>query len=145
MSRGKACKEWLLGSRSQRPPPRLAADARKKRGAAAERNAACYLKGEGFNILGRNIHFSRGVPYELDMVAMEGRTLVFVEVRFKSSARYGDAVESINRKKQQHIIQAARMYLRENSRRLPRYTSCRFDVVGITGGQLRHIRGAFTT
>ncbi len=58
----------------------------------------------------------------------DGNSLVFVEVRYRRSDRYGSAAESVNYRKQQKIIACARFYLSQCRLSLP----CRFDIVSVT-------------
>ena len=83
---------------------------------------------------------------ELDVVAREGDVLCVVEVRSKSSERFGSALESITDRKRRHLIKAAHRYLQV---RRPRWEgNVRFDVVAIefrSAGdpQIELLRGAF--
>jgi putative endonuclease len=78
-------------------------------------------------------------------VFREGNTIVFVEVRYRASSRWGDGLASITAAKQRKLIRAASSWLQRN----PRFkrASCRFDVVSVsgpeTGPTLRWISGAF--
>ena len=107
----------------------------KGRGDAAERQAEHHLQHAGLKLIERNFRTPGRGGGEIDLVmrAPDG-TLVFVEVRQRSSASYGGAGASISTVKQQRIIYAARHYLMRFSSPPP----CRFDVVlvqgGITGG-----------
>jgi putative endonuclease len=76
---------------------------------------------------------------EIDLVARDGDTLVFVEVRMRSGASFGGALESITPRKQRRIAAAARQFL-GRFRRAPR---CRFDVVALDGAGIRWLRAAF--
>ena len=104
---------------------------------------ACeYLRGLGFEILARNVRVGR---VELDAVAREGRTLCFVEVRTRRSARFGRPEESIDRRKQIRLVRAALGALREH--RWPAHEALRFDVVAVDAStdppEIRLIRDAF--
>ena len=107
----------------------------KGRGDAAERQAEHHLQHAGLRLIERNFRTPGRGGGEIDLVmrAPDG-TLVFVEVRQRSSASHGGAGASISAVKQQRIIYAARHYLMRFSSPPP----CRFDVVlvhgGITGG-----------
>lgn len=92
------------------------------RGAAAETLAAEFLGARGLEILARN-HRCRGG--EIDIVAQDGDTLVFVEVRLRSSADFGGAGASITAAKRRRLRLAARHYLAGLGREPP----CRFDAV----------------
>ncbi|MGZ5036409.1 MAG: YraN family protein [Usitatibacter sp.] len=105
-------------------------------GGAAEESAARFLERNGLVIVARNYRTRQG---EIDLVAREGATLVFVEVRMRSCERFGGGAESIGWRKRSRIEAAARQYLS----RLPREPACRFDVVTLDGGIPVWIRGAF--
>lgn len=95
-------------------------------GGRAESVAAAYLTREGLTIVGRNFRTRYG---EIDLIARDGRTLVFVEVRMRRSMRYGGALESINAAKRARMLAAAKGYLAL----LGREPVCRFDVVVMQG------------
>lgn len=99
--------------------------------------AARFLKRAGYRIVERNFRCRAG---EIDIVARDGDTLVFVEVRTRATGEYGTALEAVGAAKQAQVIKVARVYLQM---RKPRFEDCRFDVIGITGGQLEHVKAAF--
>ena len=116
----------------------------RAQGRRGEQLAERALRREGFVILARNLHFRHS---ELDLVALEGNTLCFIEVRLRSSTAFGSAEESVSRAKQRRIARAASEFL---SRTRPvRHDAMRFDVVAIDAGteppRVRLIRDAFTT
>lgn len=115
-------------------PPQAAST--KELGGAAEDQATDYLRCQGFRILARNYRAPGG---EIDVVAKDGRTLCFVEVRSRSRNRLGSAAESIDRPKQLRIARAARSYLHQHKHR----GSCRFDVVTLDGGKIALLKDAF--
>lgn len=92
------------------------------RGAAAEGLAARYLAAQGLAIVGRNYRCRGG---EIDIIARDGQTLVFVEVRMRRSASFGGASESITWMKRRRLRLAAEHYLA----RLRQEPPCRFDAV----------------
>jgi putative endonuclease len=106
-------------------------------GARAEDLCAELLQGAGLRVLARNWRCRHG---EIDLIAEEGGTLVFAEVRMRSSAGFGGAAESITAAKRSRLLAAARLYL---SRR--REAPVRFDVFLIDGASRRveWIRDAF--
>ncbi|MBI4322930.1 MAG: YraN family protein [Candidatus Omnitrophica bacterium] len=116
---------------------------RQRSGRDAERLAAAYLRREGYLIEAANVRFPVG---ELDLIAQDGKTLCFVEVRSRASTQFGSARESLTRAKRHHFVKAVRWYLQ---RRRPRWEGpIRFDVVAIQqppGAQqsLELIRAAF--
>jgi putative endonuclease len=95
-------------------------------GARAESLAAAFLGTRGLVIIARNFRTRRG---EIDLIARDGTTLVFVEVRMRRSAAFGGAAASITTAKRSRLIAAARAYLAT----LPREPACRFDAVLIDG------------
>lgn len=95
------------------------------RGELAESRAARFLSRQGLRLLHRNFRCRSG---ELDLVMLDNSTLVFVEVRFRSSANHGNAAESITPAKQHRLIKAAQCYLQGPGRPW-RHAACRFDVV----------------
>ncbi len=108
------------------------------RGAEAEERAARFLARQGLDIVARNYRTRFG---EIDLVAREGATLVFVEVRMRSSEGYGGAAGSIDSRKKARIVAAARQFLAGLTREPP----CRFDVVTLDGGAPKWLRAAFET
>src|ERR1700675_3298559 len=105
-------------------------------GGAAEDAAARFLERHGLEIVARNYRTRLG---EIDLVARDGATLVFVEVRMRTCDRFGGAAESIGWRKRSRIEAAARQYLA----RLRREPPCRFDVITLDGGIPAWLKGAF--
>ena len=91
-------------------------------GARAEALAAAYLMRQGLTIVARNFRTRAG---EIDLIARDGRTLVFVEVRMRRTASHGGAVESITAQKRIRLVAAASGYLAMLGREPP----CRFDAI----------------
>jgi len=87
-------------------------------------NAACAeLERRGYAVLARRYHTRAG---EIDIVAMDGPTLVFVEVKGRRNTEYGDPAEAVTPQKQARVAAMARDYLVKMD---VRETPCRFDVV----------------
>jgi putative endonuclease len=107
-------------------------------GNTAEQRAAQFLAARGMRIVATNYTCRTG---ELDLICREGDTLVFVEVRSRSDAAFGDPLETITREKCRRIISAARVYLHESRWR----RACRFDVVTLVGDRITLISDAFST
>ena len=105
-------------------------------GDRGEARAARFLERNGLRIVGRNYRTRMG---EIDLIAMEGAVLVFVEVRMRASNGFGGGAESIDFAKRRRIEAAARHYLM----RLGREPACRFDVVSLERDDPTWIRGAF--
>ncbi len=94
-------------------------------GRLGERMACRFLMSRGFDILARRYQ-SRGG--EIDLVAFEGDTLVFVEVKTRDSREYGDPWEFVDWEKQQRLRRSAEEFIAHHD--LGRY-SYRFDIVGV--------------
>jgi putative endonuclease len=106
-------------------------------GIEAEDLALTYLQGQGLRLKARNYTCRLG---EIDLVLLDGATLVFVEVRQRTHRTFGGAAESITARKREKLIATARHFL-ARQRSLP---PCRFDAVLIDGeGQIEWIRDAF--
>jgi putative endonuclease len=109
------------------------------KGRAGEDMAAAYLEKKGIKILEKNFRSRKG---EIDIVALDGETLIFVEVKAWSS--YGiDALEhAINAKKRHKIIETSKYFL--SLHREYRYMAIRFDVIFVSSGEVTHLASAFT-
>lgn len=108
------------------------------RGAEAEALAAAFLEARGLKIVSRNYRCRLG---EIDLIARDGATTVFVEVRRRASQSFGGAGASITRAKRLKLLKAARHYM-SRLRTLPQ---CRFDALLIDGEppRIEWIRDAF--
>ena len=106
-------------------------------GEHGEDRASRALRARGYRIVERNFRCKAG---ELDVVARDGGTLVFVEVRTRAGDRCGGAMSAVGYAKQRQVARVARAYL---AIRKPRFDTCRFDVVAITGDELVIIQDAF--
>lgn len=114
---------------------------RRLLGQRGEQLAEHYLVNKGFRIVDRNVRTKRG---EIDLIAMEGNCLVFVEVRTRSSRLFGTAAESITWKKKQKLRELAIEYLQSTAQPVPAF---RFDVIAIYQGEsepiIEHYEAAF--
>jgi putative endonuclease len=108
------------------------------RGRAGEASAARYLEEKGLKILERNF---RGASGEVDLIALEGETLVFVEVKTWSTLGIEALEQGLNAKKQRRIIETAKYFL--SSHRKYRYMAVRFDVVFVAPEGITHLASAF--
>ncbi len=97
----------------------------RTKGKIGEDAAAKYLKQQGYEILEQNYYYNHG---EIDIIAMDGNTLVFVEVKSRRSTRFGEPEESITPKKQELLRRTAEGYVVEKN---IGEIICRFDVVSI--------------
>jgi putative endonuclease len=105
-------------------------------GATAEDRAAAHLRTLGFVILKRNL---RGPGGEIDIVAREGETVVFVEVKARTSGAFGSALGAVDARKRARIRAVAADYLQF----FAPHARARFDVLTIEPGAVRLHRGAF--
>jgi putative endonuclease len=101
-------------------------DGRNALGNRGERIAAKALKKAGYRILGRNVRLGRN---ELDLIAQEGDTVAFVEVKTRHESDVYGAADNITATKRRNLLQAARAYLAEARQDGLYY---RFDVVTVT-------------
>lgn len=100
---------------------------RKKFGTAGEESACRFLEDRGYRILARNFRNSLG---EIDVIAKQGQTICFIEVKARASDRFGDPAQAVSFHKRRKISQVALAYLKAN-----RLTDvdARFDVVSVLG------------
>jgi len=109
-------------------------------GAQAERIAAAYLQRKGLTLIVTNYRCRWG---EIDLVLHDRDSIVFTEVRLRSSGRFGGAAGSVDTRKRRRIIAAARHYLADKKDVPP----CRFDVVlleHLEPPRIEWIRDAFS-
>ena len=113
-------------------------------GEQQEKIAARYLTEQGLQLICMNYQNKLG---EIDLIMRAAGELVFVEVRYRRSSRFGSAVESVDYRKQRKLWRTAQCYLKtlHLTNRIP----CRFDILGISPGrsgqslQFDWIQGAF--
>lgn len=110
----------------------------REKGREGERRAVAYLEEQGYVVERTNFYCPFG---EVDVIAREGDHLVFVEVKYRSSERYGHPLEAVSPAKQRRIIKCSQYYL------VGQGLSCdvplRFDVVAILGDQITLVKNAF--
>lgn len=111
---------------------------RRAQGTAYEEKAAGWLETAGLKILEKNYRCRRG---EIDLIATDGKYLVFIEVKYRSSVGSGHPAEAVHAGKQRRIAEAALCYCYEH--KIPENRPCRFDVVSILGDEIMHIKNAF--
>ena len=108
-------------------------------GKEKETIAASYLQEKGYKILELNYQIRQA---EIDIVAYDKETLVFIEVKYRKNNSAGNPLEAITLNKQRRICKAALFYM--NQHRIDPYTSSiRFDAVGILGDEIYHLENAF--
>ena len=115
----------------------------KARGDEAERRALAHLTAKGLVPVERNYRVARGPRArgaEIDLIMRDpDGTLVFVEVRARADARHGGAAATVDLRKQQRLVFAARHFLG----RFASLPPCRFDVVTVEDERIEWLRAAF--
>jgi len=110
-------------------------------GKEGERVAEQYLRKKGYRVVERNYRCSAG---EVDLIVLDRRVIVFVEVKTRTDHRFGTPLEAVELRKQHKMIQAAQFFL---SQKKLHQRDARFDVVGISwpGGEplVEHVQNAF--
>ena len=136
-------KELGLSRKRRARPAALPGPARglstTDRGREGEEAAACFLEGQGVTILARNV---RSEGSELDLVGLDGETLVFVEVKKRRTGRCGSPGEAVTAAKKRRIVLGARQWM---AHRPGKARQVRFDVVTLEGepSSINWIQGAF--
>ncbi len=108
----------------------------KKKGNFGEALAKEHLEKLGYNILEVQYLTPLG---EIDIIAKDKETLVFIEVKYRESLEKGHPLEAITKAKQNKIIKTAYYYIVENNIE----ANIRFDAIGILNKELTHIENAF--
>ncbi len=113
----------------------------RAQGRLGEDAGVAWLEGQGYRIAERNAVNAAG---EIDVVAFDGDTLCFIEIKARSSDAYGAAIESVTVHKQRRLARAAALYLATR----PHDGPCRFDVLGMDlgddGWRYTLVRDAFS-
>lgn len=102
-----------------------------------EEEAANYLKSLNYKIL--ELNFKLLPIGEIDIIAKDKDTFVFVEVKYRKNNNYGTPAEFVTKTKQSKVIKTALCYLKKNRIK----ADFRFDVVSICGNEIDHIPNAF--
>ena len=109
---------------------------RTELGRAAEDAAAALLEAHGYRIVGRNVRLPGG---EIDIIAREGDTVIFVEVKARASGTFGSAVQAVDGRKRATLRTIASDWLQIAAPR----AKARFDIVTFDRGRAQLHRGAF--
>lgn len=99
----------------------------RARGRVGEDDAGRWLVLQGYRIVARNVVTRAG---EIDLIAEDGETLCFIEVKARATSTYGPAVAAVTAAKQRRLSRAAALYLARH----PADRPCRFDVLGMDLG-----------
>ncbi len=94
-----------------------------------------YLESLGYKIIERNYRIKQG---EVDIICVDGSTLIFVEVKYRSTADHGKAVEYVRPYKVRRIMKAAWHYIKNTTRPLPE--NYRIDVIAIDGEVINYYK-----
>ena len=109
-------------------------------GREGENLAASFLLQKGYEIVDRNWRYG---PKEIDIVARDGDTMVFVEVKTRSTLAFELPQEAVTKKKMKNLVEAADAYLIQHNIGL----ESRFDIVGVLNGNppkvIEHLTGAW--
>lgn len=108
-------------------------------GRAYEQKAKDLLIGKNYRLLYENFYSYSG---EIDLIAFKEKSLIFVEVKYRNSAKFGHVTEMVNYKKQQKLIKTAQFFLLK----YPKYNqfNLRFDLIAFEGNDKYYwIEGAF--
>lgn len=112
----------------------------QSRGRWAEDRALAFLQERGLRLVERNYRCRYG---EVDLIMEDGKTLVFVEVRYRASQRFGGALESVDRRKQSKLLITANCFLKERRHE----GAARFDVAALSpaaeGYAVQWVKDAF--
>lgn len=111
----------------------------KQTGDARESQARRWLERHGLRFIAANARERGG---EIDLIMRDGAVIVFVEVRYRRSASYGDAAASVTPQKQHRLLKAARLWLSRQNGSFDT-VDCRFDVVAFTGNDIQWLKNAF--
>lgn len=108
-------------------------------GSVNENKACDFLIKKGYLILDVNYNVRQA---ELDIIARDDKTVVFVEVKYRSSFNSGNPLEAVTVSKQKKICKAALFYMNQHNIN-PYEEPVRFDVIGITPKEIMHVVNAF--
>ena len=104
-----------------------------------EQKAVEYLKNLKYEIIEQNFKL---LPIgEIDIIAKDKNTIVFVEVKYRKNKNFGMPAEFVNKSKQQKITRTALCYIKKNKIK----SDIRFDVISICQNEIEHIKNAFCT
>ncbi len=109
----------------------------RKEGISGEELAVEFLKKKGFKIVAQNVRMTMG---EIDVICTDGNVLVFVEVKTRSSLRFGHPFEAIDERKQYKYRRMAEEYVMRH-RLFGR--DLRFDAVAVIGDEIEYVANAF--
>ena len=110
----------------------------RKLGGEYEKLAATYLQQHGCKVLEQNFRNRSG---EIDIIAMDGETLIFVEVKYRKDNAAGNPLSAVNFRKQRQICKVSDFYRLTHG--ISEFMPMRFDVIGILGEEITWMKNAF--
>ena len=111
---------------------------KREKGKEYEDKAAVFLEQNGYKIIERNFMVKSG---EIDIIAEDGDTVCFVEVKYRKNLEFGFPGEAINLNKQKIIIKTSQLFIKKNKYNFDK--NYRFDVVLILGNKIELVKNAF--
>ena len=132
---------WKLSDKARQLRERRVLTPEASLGRRGEDLAHRYLRSCGYTVVARN--YRPRNSFEIDIVAREGDTLVFVEVKSRHTAEFGSPARAIDPEKQRHILRAARAYVTRSG---DSWSRVRFDTISIVFTHpptLSHFRDVF--
>ncbi|WP_144394040.1 YraN family protein [Pleionea sediminis] len=115
------------------------ADSTLSTGKYFEQEAQKMLESQGLTLISKNFRTKLG---EIDLIMQDSDTIVFIEVRYRKRANFGNASSTVSAEKQRKITLAANQYLTEHN--LHNKKPCRFDVVSFDNKECDWVKNAFT-
>ena len=111
---------------------------RQDTGRRGEDLASSFFISNGFEIIEKNFRFKR--MGEIDLIVRKENLVLFVEVKNRTTDRYGGAHFSINKKKQNTIRKVAQIFLDSNPNYYAREISYRFDLISVKDGEIEWVQ-----
>ncbi|BAJ03962.1 YraN family protein [Shewanella violacea] len=108
----------------------------REHGQLGENLARTYLEQQGLTFVAKNVRYKFG---EIDLVMQQGKTLVFVEVKYRSKSQFGGALHALSTKQIQRLRRAAEHYMQLKHLDV----ICRFDLIGVEPAQIYWLKNAF--
>lgn len=112
----------------------------RQKGAVGEQQALDYLTKKGYKFIDKNWHYSKNA--EIDLIMQDGETLVFIEVKKRSSLNYGHPFEAITKTKMRNIKLAAQAYIAQKNDNL-KFKTFRIDGIAIIQNQIEHLENIY--
>ncbi len=108
------------------------------KGAEGEKIACDYLLKQGYKILETNYHFSKFA--EIDIIACKNDTLTFVEVKARTTLKYGHPLEAISKTKLERLYMAITDYLEHKNKKYSKFQLDIISIVGFDNPKIEHLK-----